>query len=67
MKFSIKDFFSECDQIRRKLGICSNLLEKSLIENLIFVQRNFHIINVLNKYVLQEGNYYLCVYAGIQK
>ena len=22
MKFSIKDFFSKCDQIRRKLGIC---------------------------------------------
>ena len=30
MKFSIKDFFSKCDQIRRKLRVCSHLLKKSL-------------------------------------
>ena len=36
MKFSIKDFFSKCDQIRRKLQIWSHLLNKSLMENLIF-------------------------------
>ena len=36
MKFSIKDFFSKCDQIRRKLPIWSHLLKKSLIENFIF-------------------------------
>ena len=36
MKFSIKDFFSKCDQILRKLRICSYLLKKSLIENFIF-------------------------------
>ena len=36
MKFSIKDFFSKCDQIRRKLRIWSHLLKKSLIENFIF-------------------------------
>ena len=36
MKFSIKDFFSKCDQIRRKLQIWSHLLEKSLTENLTF-------------------------------
>ena len=29
MKFSIKDFFSKCDQIR-------SLLKKSLMENFIF-------------------------------
>ena len=29
MKFSIKDFFSKCVQIRRKLRIWSHLLEKS--------------------------------------
>ena len=28
MKFSIKDFFSKCDQIRRKLRIWSHLLKK---------------------------------------
>ena len=38
MKFSIKYFVSKCDQIRSFLRICSHLLEKSLIENFIFVQ-----------------------------
>ena len=33
MKFSIKDFFSKCDQIRSFLRIWSHLLKKSLIEN----------------------------------
>ena len=32
----MKDFFSKCDQIRRKLRIWSHLLKKSLIENFIF-------------------------------
>ena len=36
MKFSIKDFFSKCDQIRSFLGIWSHLLKKSLMENFIF-------------------------------
>ena len=36
MKISIKDFFSECDQIRRKLQIWSHLRKKSLMENFIF-------------------------------
>ena len=36
MKFSIKDFFSKCDQIDRKLQIWSHLLKKSLMENFIF-------------------------------
>ena len=35
-KFSIKDFFSKCDQIRRNLRIWSHLLKKSLTGNLIF-------------------------------
>ena len=38
MKFSIKDFFSKCDKIRRKMQIWSHLLKKSLMENFIFVQ-----------------------------
>ena len=33
MKFSIKDFFSKCNQIRRKLRIWSHSLKKSLMEN----------------------------------
>ena len=46
MKFSIKDFFTKCDQSRsfldmslhkkRKLRIWSHLLKKSLMENFIF-------------------------------
>ena len=36
MKFSIKDFFSKCDQIRSFLPIWSHLLKKSLIENFFF-------------------------------
>ena len=36
MKFSIKDFFSKCDQIRSFLRILSHLLKKSSMENFIF-------------------------------
>ena len=36
MKFSIKDFFSKCHQIYRKLPIWSHLLKKSLRVNFIF-------------------------------
>ena len=36
MKFSIKDLFSKCDQIRNFLRIWSHLLKKSLMENFIF-------------------------------
>ena len=36
IKFSIKYFFSKCEQIRRKLRIWSHLLKKSLIGNFIF-------------------------------
>ena len=36
MKFSIKNFFSNCDQTRGDLRIWSQLLKKSLMENFIF-------------------------------
>ena len=36
MKFFIKDFFRKCDQIRSFLRIWSHLLNKSLMENLLF-------------------------------
>ena len=36
MKFFIKDNFSKCDQIRRKLRIWSHLLKKYLMENFTF-------------------------------
>ena len=34
VKFSIKDFFSKCDQIRIFLRIWSHLLKKSLMERI---------------------------------
>ena len=36
MKFSIKDFFSKCDQILGNLRIWPHLLKKSLMENFTF-------------------------------
>ena len=36
LKFSIKNFFSKCDQIRNSLRIWSHLLKKSLMGNFIF-------------------------------
>ena len=38
MKFSIKYFFTKCDQICRRLRIWPYLLKEFLIENLIFAQ-----------------------------
>ena len=41
MKFSIKDFFSKCDQIRKKLRIWLHLPKESLMENFIFCVVSF--------------------------
>ena len=54
MKFSIKDFFSKCDQIRRKLRIWSQLLKKSLMENFIFCA-------VVFAYLLLDQNHKLSI------
>ena len=53
MKFSIKDSFSKCDQIRRKLRIWSNLLKKSLMENFIFCAVAYYIKGGRKFYELQ--------------
>ena len=37
IKFPIKDFSSKCDQIRREQYMWSYLLEKSLMENFVFL------------------------------
>ena len=37
MQFSIEDFFSKCNQIRRKLWIWSHLIKKSSMKNGIFL------------------------------
>ena len=44
VKFSIKDFFSKCDQIRRKLRIWSHLLKKSLMESFSFCAVLFTLV-----------------------
>ena len=36
IKFSTKDYYSKCDQIRSFLRIWSHLLKKSIMENFIF-------------------------------
>ena len=50
-KFPIKDFFSKCDQIRRKLRIWSLLMKKSLMENFIFCAVLFQLFNNGYKFV----------------
>ena len=44
MKFSIKDFFSKCGEIRRKLQNWSYFLKKSLIENFIANLQNIYFL-----------------------
>ena len=44
MKFSIKGFFSKCEQIRSFLRIWSHLLKKSLMENLIYCAVLLHFL-----------------------
>ena len=75
MKFSIKDFFSKCDQIRRKLRISSHLLKKSLMENFIFCvvmcawQLDIHVIffkvSLLASNYLEHLNYWMAKNVGI--
>ena len=50
-KLSIKEFFSKCDQICRKLGIRSHLLNKSLMGNFIFcavLMENYFVLNLID-------------------
>ena len=52
MNFSIKDFFSECGQVRRKLQINSHLLKIPSMENFTFctdgISRNIGLkVNVV--------------------
>ena len=59
MKFSMKDFFSICDQIRRKLQIWSHLLKKSFMESLsssalTIPLSYFNYVIVLNSFFWQQ-------------
>ena len=53
MKFSIKDFFVKCDQIRGKLRIWSHLLKKSLMENFIFCAVDVTLFNAVERDILR--------------
>ena len=58
MKFSVKGFFSKCDQIRRELRIWSHLLKKSLMKNFIFVQCCLIVFHDVNNIVETFFEYY---------
>ena len=66
MKFSIKDFFSKCDQIRSYLQIWSHLLKISLIENFIFCKvknndKSRKTPRILNEELASNAQKMLCV------
>ena len=65
MKFSIKDFFSKCDQICSFLRIWSHLLKKSLIVNVIFlcIVNRKYIFPILKDRIVRrnEKNKILCL------
>ena len=56
MKFSINDFFSKGDQIRRKLRIWSHLLKKSLTENFNILRSVlfFHFSRQITIFIFNE-------------
>ena len=51
MKFSIKNFFSKCDQTRSFLRSWSHLLKKSFMENSIFCATSNKWVNLWHKIV----------------
>ena len=57
MKFSIKDFFSKCNQIRSFLRIWSHLLKRSLIENSIFCAVIVPLANKLKYFKTWESSF----------
>ena len=63
MKFSLKDFFRKCDQIRRFLRIWSHLLKKSFKENFIFCAVMPVCKAILNQRQLSEKNILVLVHS----
>ena len=55
--FSIKDFFSKCDQILRKLRIWLHLLKKSIMENFIFCAMLFQIAFLKNLFNVDTNSF----------
>ena len=70
MRFSIKDFFRKCDQIRRELRIWSHLLKKCLIENFIFfsvfVTEIWSILTLWEGFLIITQNNEAIVFQGFQ-
>ena len=61
MKFSIKDFFSKCDQIRSFLWIWSHILKKSLMENFILCSVTCFLASHFRLHNFQRIN---CISSG---
>ena len=66
MEFSIKDFLSKCDQIRRKLQIWSHLLKKSLNGKLRFCPVSF-FCTIFKNYVHFSGSAEILVARRVPK
>ena len=66
MKFSIKEFFSKCDELLRNLRIWPHLLKKSLMENFIFFCsevwaqcfNSLHLITEIIKSEMNKSKYF---------
>ena len=57
MKFAIKEFFSKCNQICKKLWIWSDFLKKSLVENFIFCAVNIRCKPKIEIFYRSEREY----------
>ena len=67
MKFPIKDFFSKCDQIRRKLRIWSHLLKKFLMKNFTFcVVYKMQILSILKNFNAFQLMYYISMHFSLE-
>ena len=62
--FSIKNFFSKCEQIRWKLRICSHLLKKSLMENFIFCAVKVDLFGLWFIRIMAQGSEYASAYLN---
>ena len=56
MKFSIKDFFSKCDQSRSFLRIWSHLLKKSLMKTSFLCSEMFNSVNIVSFFFDKKPN-----------
>ena len=67
MNFSIKDFFSKCYQIRRKMKIWSHLMNKSLMENFIFcaVSNLCCMLYFISAYLLAKKKINLSIFGRL--